>query len=486
MSSRTADPQEQTADVRVAVLPLFFGRTDVVRGCLEPLLASAPGRFDIYAIENPSEDSEVNRALLLEHLEAGRIAGVYLPERNAVFNALLIALARDLFGLAGRYDYLVLSDGDVAVGPDPFREQQFLLEAHPQMSSCSVRIDIRKWSQASPYFNAAMRFADAAAMAEEAGQPYGVTGGGFWMRMFRTPEILRLARTFDRNGLRMRDSTIDRYFMTAGMFPATALRSLGVELPHGPLFDPASRSRRKGLAELARQGQDDAFNNNLSPGGVVRWPDRVQTFAPETLTLAVAEPAEAIRPALGWPDAVASRPTRAVLMEQMPLANAPAPVVLLHEPRMRRTLVADDGAFVMTPLVALAEAEAVEPFLDEIAFDARERSRWPKRFLSHLMVGAAKALRPGGRLAIRTADWRAQARRYTAALEALTAASRARGKDPFPAAVGAMKAGRPFQDQALLLEPGQLCVHALQAGLQIVSIEEDAEAGTLLTLAKPG
>jgi hypothetical protein len=465
---------------RLAVLPLFWGRTDVLKGCLEPLLAQAPGRFDLYAIENPSEHSGENRALLRAALEQGAIKGLYLPERNAVFNSLLVALSQDVFGLAGRYDHVVLSDGDVAVEPDAFAEQAALLDAHPQMSSCAVRIDIRQWSPRSKSFPAAVKYAEAMITAEASGQPYAVSGGGFWMRMFRTEQILRLARTFDRNGQRLRDSNIDRYFKTAGMFPACALRSYGVELPNGPLLDAVLADKRKAHRTWSEAGYADPFDIDIAPGGEVLHAEPAAAGpspAAEALALATPAPPAAFGPVGGWPEAAQARPTRAVVCERLHLEDPPAPVMLLHAPWLRQVLVADDGAWAMVPMVSLLEADWREPFLDEIIFDARDGARRPKSFLPDLMQTAARTLRPGGTVAVVSHDWAAAAESYLSWSGKLTSALEQRDdKAALFAAGRAMKSGRPFQDQPILFEPGQVLLAAMQAGLRALPLER-AEVG---------
>jgi hypothetical protein len=370
--------------------------------------ARARRPFDVFAIENPSRHSGPARELIRQAIAAGDVAGAYFPERNAVFNSMLCALHDDLFAIRDNYDYIVLSDGDIEA-PESFIDEQIeLLGQYPNIASVALRLDITSWRPEAKAFDAAVQYAAAVLKAERDGRPYVEYGSGLWMRMFRAHELYAALGCFVRNGIRFRDSQIDRYFQIYGMIPSCTMRARGHDLRRGQLFlsEPAG-----GAAETLSPAWDAPFqstwNNDIQPGGVVEWPDRVVPVAADSPSLAVPsspeEPAEfADAPALR--DARTEAFQTGVVVTDLDPGAAYGGVVLTLSRQMKRMFLSGDGAYVVIPVAIAAQMRTPAPMLRSLVWAAQE-GHCSARQVQRIMSAAARLSAETGELIIETVDW---------------------------------------------------------------------------------
>ncbi len=416
-----ADPRPHG---RVAVVPLFYGRSDVAAGCLRSLVRARASRaFDIFAIENPSHRSGPVRDILRQAMAAGDVAAAYFPAHNAVFNSMLCALHDDLFKIRGQYDYIVLSDGDIEVPEDFLDEQIGLLELNPNIASVALRLDITNWRPAAKGFDAAVHYAAAVLKAERDGRTFIEYGSGLWMRMFRAQDLYPALGCLVRNGIRFRDSQIDRYFQIYGRVPACTMHARGrdlrkgAELPAEPDEDGAGRPPPTWDAPF-----QSSWNNDIQPGGVVEWPGRVVPVGADSPALAVAcspeEPAEfADAPALR--DWRKPAPQTGVVVTDLDPGAPYDGVVLTLSRQMKRMFVSGGGDYAVIPVAIAAQMKTPVPMLRQVVWSVQDGHCSPKQI--QRVMSAAASLTPGpGELVVETIDWRrtgARVARSTGRLE---------------------------------------------------------------------
>lgn len=483
---------EQTPP-RVAVVPLFYGRHDVVADCLKSLIdAKIREPFSIFAIENPSEHSKENRALLNSQVDAGEIEGVFLPARNAVFNSLLCALTQDIFRLWERFDFIVLSDGDIRVMSN-FIEAQFgLLNRLPEISSASIRVDIRAWDSRSKHFPAAIAYAAGLLSADAQGADYVENAGGFWMRMFRARDLERLVWLFDRNGFRLRDSSIDQAFRTFGMYPAACLATSGIELPNGPYFAPAEETKQRATKALkwattalqratkALQREADfhsLWNHDVEPGGVYRLGGGRPLLADFRLTTPSSPETH-----LSLADLPARLAAQLFKFEEAGIDMTldweamPEGLVLTPDPRLPRVFETEGGGLVV-PFQFFESATDLRLRLKHIRFDTRPIRRLRRVTIARLFPLARRLLAKEGQLVIDAVDWTTLSRKM-ASLNARLEQSLLT-EDETTVRRRARRAalvGREIEQRDLIFDLGTIVDYAFPSGFVVKLIERSASS----------
>ncbi|OYX33218.1 MAG: hypothetical protein B7Y99_07595 [Caulobacterales bacterium 32-69-10] len=449
------------------------------------MAAKARRPFSLFAIENPSDHSPANRALIDELVGTGDIEGAYFPQRNAVFNSLHCALAHDIFDLWARFDYIVLSDGDLHVDPAFIDVEMDLLARHPAISSASMRVDIRQWNPQSPHFPAAVAYSAPLIAGEARGEDFVDSAGGFWMRMFRTAQLRRLVELFDRNGLRLRDTSIDQFFRTFGLSPACALKTTGVELPSGPYFRPADPAKSGAEMILRKSGRVlNLWNHDVEPAG--RY--RLGAGAPVEADLPLAAPCspEQHRRLADLPPELASTvtaQTAAIVRDTLEWNAEYQGLVLIPDPRLDRAFIMEGGRAVVAPFALIETDEAYPGHLQTIHFDARDLKRTRRATLPRLFAVARKALVEGGLVIIEAPDWGAVGRQFASINLKLEESLRTEAPTLLvKRAARASVLSRTFEQRDLLFELASLIRYAAEAGLYLQSVERppaDDDAPTI-------
>jgi hypothetical protein len=458
----------------VAILPLFYGRHEIVAECLRALEQTRhDADAEVFAIENPSAGSERNRALLREAMGRGEVSGLYLSDANAVFNTLLCVLAEDVFGLRGRFDYIVLSDGDVAPGAPFLAEHIRLLGEHPRMSSVALRIDVAQWHRHDPVFPAAMLYGATVLKAERDGRDYAEYGGGLWMRMFRAEQLFRLVEDFVRNGFRLRDGQIDRYFQMHGMFPAVSLKSRGVELPHGPMYLQGDGRKREAHNSMAgSEGFLNIWNHDAVPAGSIET--RTGAQAHEARPLAPASSPEehaglGDAPAIS-PELLSRHPT-AQVVDTLDWDDPGAGLRLVLDRQFGRVLVGPEGGSIAAPLNVIERGPAT-PFLRSIRWDlGGEGPGHGVKMLGRVLAAASRLLTADGEVILEAMDVAAVARDLAAAAGRAEAAVRRRGRKLLSRAAEAAELSRRLSGRRCLFDAGEIVQMAHARGFAVVAVE---------------
>lgn len=395
---------------RVAVVPLFYGRSEVAAACLQSLeRARARRDFDIFAIENPSRHSGPARELIRRAMAKGQVAGAYFPANNAAFNSMLCALHDDLFKIRGNYDYVVLSDGDIEVPKYFVDEEVQLLDQHPNIASVALRLDISSWHPEARGFDAAVQYAAAVVKAERDGRPFVEYGSGLWMRMFRAQELDAALSCFVRNGIRFRDGQIDRYFQIYGRIPSCTIRARGHDLRRGHLFvSEPDQGGAESPSFVWQEPFQSIWNNDIQPGGALERPDGVIAVGADSAALAVAcspeEPTE-------FTDAPALRDCRkedfqtGVVVNELDPDTAYTGVVLTLSRQLKRMFLSGGGDYIVIPVAIAAQMRTSAPMLRSVSWVAQEGHCSPKQ-VQRIMSAAARLTATSGELVVETVDWR--------------------------------------------------------------------------------
>ena len=477
---------------RVALLPLFYGRHDIVSGCLDALLrVREPIPFEIFAIENPSVHSSVNRPYLRAALGRGDLSALFLSDVNAVFNSLFCALLDDVFELRDRFDYIVLSDGDIAPEGAFLAEEISLLEAYPKMSSVALQIDLSRWDTRDPSFAAGVLYGAEVQKAARSGRPYVVYGSGMWMRMFRTNELFKMLRDFDRNGFRLRDGQIDRYFQAHDMFPACTLNAKGVELNRGPQFivDDTRHTDAEG-ALSAGAGFRNLWNHDILPSGVIeRGSDRrpvAWSASGLTAPSSPEEPTELTECPVITEDILA-RHDHAQVVAKLEWDRPYDGSVIILDRQLRRAFLGPEESFVATPLTVLERSNVDQPFLNRVSWDLRGASALhTSKMLRRVMAAIAGLLLPRGKVTLQTLDWASWARSFAAASRRTEAAARGWGGKVRKKASASWDCSRVAAGRPSLFDPGEILLASEAAGFRVVRIERlrDGQPSLVFTLER--
>lgn len=196
---------------RCAAVLQSFWTAEALRRTIEGLATHEPG-LDIYVLENHSPISETSiRPMLLDMYAAGKIAGFAFFEKNIINNTFSIFVRDNFFDYQSRYDYLLVSDGDIEITSPIVAEQMAALE-DPRCGSVSPYIDIDKLVPGAPMWRHRLSHVGVELRAKAAGHRFIPNWSGFWMRMYRTAEFTEAVTTFNGNGFRVLDNLLSSYF----------------------------------------------------------------------------------------------------------------------------------------------------------------------------------------------------------------------------------------------------------------------------------
>ena len=196
----TADPAEFPCVV------LTHGIDEILQQSVASVIESDPRlRIDVLHNPSPAEDGTFVEFALAE-VRAGRLRSFTRFDENISNNSVLLYL------LANRDRYsngaVLISDGDILVPKGTIDEEINILNNHPDVFACGLRIDASRWSDSLPVKqNSFERFNTAKFEAAD----FVNSATGMWMTMFRGPELISIVDAMERNGVRFTDGNLKRF-----------------------------------------------------------------------------------------------------------------------------------------------------------------------------------------------------------------------------------------------------------------------------------
>ncbi len=260
---------ESSVPPAIPCLVMSHGLDEINIASLRSMLESeAPLVIDVVHNPWPAEDGSFE-AFCLEAIRQGRVNSFTRLDENISNNAVHLALAID----RERYlqsPYMIVTDCDVTAPPDAVLEELAILERHPHLFACGLRIDASRWPDGLHVKqDLVARFNTAAYERED----HILSGTGIWMSMFRTAELYRVLDLLDANGIRFIDGNLKRMAMVAfNQGWAATKRSMGRELNRERTdYDNRKSVSMSGFGAHSPEPQGSRFatwNHNVTSGGV--------------------------------------------------------------------------------------------------------------------------------------------------------------------------------------------------------------------------
>jgi hypothetical protein len=189
-----------TLQSKIPCIVLVYKNLNVIASCLDFLL-QYESRLAFHIIENASETTPFTSAYFTKLARWGRIQSYTLFEENITNNAADIFLRdhREIMDAP----YVIFTDGDVVADDGWLDECVDILDRHPEVFCCTVRMDATKWPE--PLKAAFLNY------PRKEFDDYIEGGSGVWLCHFRGHELREVVDVLQRNGLRFRDAYLNHY-----------------------------------------------------------------------------------------------------------------------------------------------------------------------------------------------------------------------------------------------------------------------------------